>query len=52
MDALTTVHQAQLMSYLKATELRLGLLINFNVTILKQGIRRIVSGTDTDSEEL
>ena len=36
------VHQAQLMSYLKATGLRLGLIINFNVPHLKDGIRRIV----------
>ena len=36
------VHQAQLMSYLKATGLRLGFIINFNVPHLKDGIRRIV----------
>ena len=37
-----SVHQAQLMSYLKATGLRLGFIINFNVPRLKNGIRRIV----------
>jgi len=33
---------AQLLSYLKATGVRVGLLINFNVPVLKQGIRRLV----------
>jgi len=41
-DAIHPVHQAQLMSYLKATGLRLGFVINFNVPHLKEGIRRIV----------
>jgi GxxExxY protein len=36
------LHQAQLLSYLKATSLRLGLLINFNVPVLKDGIKRLV----------
>ena len=41
-DAIHPLHQAQLMSYLKATGLRLGFLLNFNVRRLKDGIRRIV----------
>jgi len=41
-DEIHPVHQAQLMSYLKATGLRLGFLINFNVPHLREGIRRIV----------
>ncbi|MDQ6965353.1 MAG: GxxExxY protein [Mariprofundaceae bacterium] len=41
-DALHEVHQAQLMTYLKLTGNRLGLLINFNVPVIKQGIKRIV----------
>ena len=41
-DLLATIHAAQLMSYLKATQCQLGLLINFNVPQLKQGIRRII----------
>jgi GxxExxY protein len=35
------VHTRQVVSYLKATHLRLGLLINFNVNVLKDGIRRV-----------
>ena len=36
------VFEAQLLSYLKLTGLRLGLLINFNVPVIRDGIRRIV----------
>ena len=41
-DGIHPIHQAQLMSYLKATGLRLGFVINFNVPHLKGGIRRVV----------
>ena len=41
-DSLQPIHTAQVMSYLKATGLQLGLLINFNVPLLKKGIERIV----------
>jgi len=41
-DTIAPVHLAQLLSYLKATDLRLGLLINFNVSTLRQGIKRVV----------
>lgn len=41
-DALTPVHEAQLLTYLKLTGHRLGLLINFNVASLKRGIRRLI----------
>ncbi|RMF80514.1 MAG: GxxExxY protein [Chloroflexi bacterium] len=41
-NALEDIHYAQVMSYLKATHLQLGLLINFNVPILKTGIKRII----------
>ena len=40
--ALQPVHEAQLLTYLKFTGSRVGLLINFNVAILKDGIKRIV----------
>jgi GxxExxY protein len=36
------LHHAQLLSYLKSTGLRLGLLINFNVPVLKDGLKRLV----------
>ncbi|HBS59964.1 MAG TPA: GxxExxY protein, partial [Firmicutes bacterium] len=39
-EALIPVHKAQLISYLKATEKQIGLLINFNVSLLKDGIKR------------
>jgi GxxExxY protein len=41
-DTLAPIHQAQALSYLKTTGLRLGLLINFKVQILKDGIKRVV----------
>lgn len=45
-DAINPVHEAQLLSYLKLSGKHVGLIINFNVVRLKDGIRRIVSGTD------
>jgi GxxExxY protein len=41
-DTLAPIHQTQLLSYLKATGLRLGFLINFKVLVLKDGIKRLV----------
>ena len=41
-ETLAEIHKAQVISYLKATQLSLGLLINFNVPVLKDGIQRIV----------
>jgi len=41
-DALHPIHEAQLISYLKLSGCRVGLLINFNVRLLKEGIRRFV----------
>jgi GxxExxY protein len=41
-ECLNPVHTAQLMTYLKLSECRIGLLINFNVEFLKEGIRRII----------
>jgi GxxExxY protein len=41
-EAYEAIHQAQVISYLKAMRLPLGLLINFNLPILKDGIRRVV----------
>jgi GxxExxY protein len=42
-ERLLPVHEAQLLSYLKLSGLRLGLLINFNVELLKDGIRRFAN---------
>lgn len=42
-DQLAPIHKAQLISYLKLSGLTVGLLINFNTTILKDGIQRIVN---------
>ena len=42
-DTITDVHKAQVASYLKFSGCKLGLLLNFNVTLLKHGITRIVN---------
>ncbi|MBC8486546.1 MAG: GxxExxY protein [Bacteroidetes bacterium] len=41
-DAIAPIHKAQVMTYLKLSEKKLGLLINFNVMDLKKGINRII----------
>lgn len=43
-DQLHDVHRAQLLNYLKLTRNKLGLLINFNVPLLKQGVERLLNG--------
>jgi GxxExxY protein len=42
-DALADIHTAQLLTYLKLKDLKLGLLINFNEVLLKNGIKRIAN---------
>lgn len=42
-EALNEVHFAQTLTYMKLGDYKLGLLINFNVSLLKDGIRRIVN---------
>ena len=42
-DKLAPIHEAQLLSYLRLSGRKVGLLINFNVQVLKDGIRRIVN---------
>lgn len=42
-DRLLPIHQAQVISYLKLSGSRVGLLINFNVKVLRNGVRRIVN---------
>ena len=41
-DAIAEIHEAQALAYLKATGHQLALLINFNVPVLKEGIKRII----------
>jgi len=43
-DALNDIHLAQTLTYLKLGNYKLGLLINFNVVLLKTGIKRVVNG--------
>ena len=43
-NVLLPVHEAQIISYLKLTDKKLGFLINFNVALLKQGFKRFVNG--------
>jgi len=42
-EALNDVHLAQILTYLRLSGCKLGLLINFNVSLLKNGIRRVVN---------
>jgi GxxExxY protein len=42
-QALAPIHKKQLLTYLRLTDLRLGLLINFNVELIKYGIQRVVN---------
>jgi len=42
-ETIASVHQKQLLTYLKITGLKLGLLINFNEALIKDGIQRIVN---------
>ena len=41
-EQLTPIHEAQILSYLKFSECKVGLLINFNVKLLKHGLRRFI----------
>jgi len=43
-EAIAPVHKKQLLTYLRLTDKRLGLLINFNVELIKDGITRVVNG--------
>jgi GxxExxY protein len=42
-DGFAPIHTAQMLTYLKLTRFPVGLLINFNVPLLKQGIKRVVN---------
>ncbi|MGA8380036.1 MAG: GxxExxY protein [Stellaceae bacterium] len=41
-ERLLPIHQAQILTYLRLSRISVGLLMNFNVAVLKEGIRRIV----------
>jgi GxxExxY protein len=47
-EKLLPVHVAQLLSYLRLSDLKLGLLLNFNVPHLRQGIRRVINGPESE----
>jgi GxxExxY protein len=42
---LNDIHMAQLLTYLKLSDCKLGMLINFNVLLIKNGIKRVINGT-------
>ena len=44
-EELNDVHLAQLLTYLRLSNCKLGLLINFNVSLLKNGVKRVINGT-------
>ncbi|MDP2994064.1 MAG: GxxExxY protein [Anaerolineales bacterium] len=44
-DSIAPIHEAQLLSYLRLSEKKVGLIINFNVKVLRYGIRRLVNGS-------
>ncbi len=48
-ELLAPVHKKQLLTYLRLTDKRLGLLINFNVALIKDGITRIVNRLEDES---
>lgn len=45
-EAITNIHKAQILSYLRLSNKSLGLILNFNVLHLREGIKRVVNGTD------
>jgi GxxExxY protein len=45
-ESIAPVHKMQLLTYLRLADKRLGLLINFNVALIKEGIHRIVNGLE------
>lgn len=43
-EAIAPIHEAQMLTYLKLRDIRIGLIINFNVRLLVEGVRRLVNG--------
>ena len=48
-EEISPLHKKKLLTYLRLTNLKVGLLVNFNVNLLKDGIVRIVNGFEQDS---
>ncbi len=48
-ESLSALHRAQVLSYLKATDMSLALLINFNVPLLREGIIRVIRSSPLDN---
>jgi GxxExxY protein len=44
-ESLSDIHVAQILTYLKLSSCKLGLLINFNTVLFKDGVKRIINGT-------
>lgn len=44
-ESLNEIHLAQILTYLRLSNCKLGLLINFNVILLKNGVKRVINGT-------
>ena len=51
-EAIAPVHYKQLLTYLKVADKRLGLLINFNVELIKDGIKRVVNGLEGEGDQV
>jgi len=49
-EAIAPVHYKQVLTYLKVADKRLGLLINFNVELIKDGIKRVVNGLEGEGD--
>lgn len=49
-EQVAAVHKKQVLTYIKLTDLRLGLLVNFGAELLKHGITRIINGTIEDEQ--
>lgn len=51
-DQLAPIHEAQLLTYLKLSKLHIGFLINWNVTLLKYGLKRVVNNLPEPSRKI
>jgi GxxExxY protein len=50
-EEIHSVHRKQLLTYLRLTDMRLGLLLNFDAEFIRDGIARVVNGLREDEEE-